>query len=194
MRRDFINGRNETRAALDERLIEFLDYSGFETVLIHNSFKDIHSLFRYLNRNSIEGIVLTGGNDIGNIPCRDQTERWLIEYAMETKIPLLGICRGMQMIGNYFGCTLKKVHGHVNVRHEIVSPIYGERSVNSYHQYSLKSCPDNFSVTDRSSDGEIESIRSKGGAILGIMWHPEREPSFSEADVLLVRDLFERKG
>lgn len=193
MRHDLIDGRDETRAAIDERLIEFFHHSGFDCVLVHNLFKDRQTLFDFLNRNLIDGIVLTGGNDIGNIPRRDDTERWLISYAIDNNVPLLGICRGMQMIGNYFGCALKKVDGHVNVLHKLIGSRHGERSVNSYHNYSLDSCPDQFGVIHRSLDGEIESIVGRCGAIIGIMWHPEREFPFSEADRNLVRNLFSRK-
>lgn len=194
MRQDIICSRDETRAAIDERLIEFFCHSGFECVLVHNSFKDTHMLFNFLNRNQIDGIVLSGGNDIGNILRRDNTEQWLISYAIDNNVPLLGICRGMQMIGNYFGCKLKEVDGHVNLQHRIISSDIGERTVNSYHHYSLNSCPDQFYVIDRSLDGEIESIRSECGAILGVMWHPEREFPFSDADITLVRHLFTQKG
>ena len=193
MRHDLIDGRDETRAAIDERLIEFFLHSGFECVLLHNSFKDRQSLYNFLNKNLIDGIVLSGGNDIGDIPRRDNTERWLISYAVDNNMPLLGICRGMQMIGTYFGSKLKKVDGHVNIRHNIESCSHGEQAVNSYHQYSLEDCPDQFFVTGRSSDGEIESIRGERAAIQGIMWHPERENFFLEADVKLVRDLFTGK-
>ena len=46
----------------------------------------------------INGIILSGGNNIGDVKERDITETYLLKYAETNEIPVLGICRGMQML------------------------------------------------------------------------------------------------
>lgn len=62
------------------------------------------------------GIVLTGGNSLckygGNAPERDENEHTLIDYAVQNNIPLYGLCRGMQVILDYFGIELENVAFH----------------------------------------------------------------------------------
>ena len=56
---------------------------------------------------------------------------------MECKIPIIGVCRGMQIIQNYFGINLFKISGHIKVRHELYYE--GKKiNVNSYHNYGTK--------------------------------------------------------
>ncbi|MDA7720321.1 gamma-glutamyl-gamma-aminobutyrate hydrolase family protein [Alphaproteobacteria bacterium] len=117
-----------------------------------------------------------GGADIGVSEDRDNTERYLIEYAIGQKIPLLGVCRGMQFMASYFGAKLKRVTGHVRTRHTVSGEIISD--VNSFHNFAIESCPPQFRVIARSSDGEIEAIRSDHFGWEGWMWHPEREKVF----------------
>ena len=55
------------------------------------------------------GVVLSGGSDIGKNKIRDESEKFLIKFAIKNRIPLIGICRGMQLIGNFFNSKLIKV-------------------------------------------------------------------------------------
>ena len=57
----------------------------------------------------LSGIVLSGGDDIGKYALRDKSEILLIKYSLKKKIPIFGICRGMQIISKYFKINLKKV-------------------------------------------------------------------------------------
>jgi putative glutamine amidotransferase len=112
----------------------------------------------------------------------------LLDYAKEHQLPLLGICRGMQMMGVWSGGSLSKVNGHVRKRHLVVGEI--NKEVNSFHALSLERCPNHFSILANSKGGEIEAIRHKELPWEGWMWHPEREPIFDNMDIERVRALF----
>ncbi len=105
-------------------------------------------------------------------PARDATERYLLSWAEKNLVPVLGICRGMQMMGVWAGGSLKRMAGQVT-RHLLQGEVVGE--VNSFHDFSLSGCPLGFEVVARSEDGEIEAIRHTDLPWEGWMWHPERE-------------------
>jgi len=198
-RMDFVFDRNEVRDALDQRLIDFLFAVGYLTVPVPNSFfskfnnkrkKISFGLSAWLNAISPHAIVLSGGNDIGHATIRDLTEKQLLNYAYAHALPVLGICRGMQMIAHWFGTQLRKVQGHVCTRHKLTGEITQE--VNSYHNHSLVSCPDNFEVFAWSEDREIEAIRHLELPWNGWMWHPERESKFSNQDIACLKSLFDQ--
>ena len=89
----------------------------------------------YLDRIMPDGIVLTGGNDIGQYPARDNTELLILEYAKENKIPLLAICRGMQLLAYNEGVKLLPVTGHVGKKHIVTGEINQE--VICFHNFSI---------------------------------------------------------
>jgi putative glutamine amidotransferase len=186
--------RKECRDALDHRLVEFLLTGDCFTVPVPNSFlkktsgqKIVSELSEWLEYITPRAIILSGGNDIGTVPTRDKTESQLLEYANKKQLPVLGICHGMQMIGEWAGTKLHRVDGHVRTRHQLAGAINSE--VNSYHGYSLAECPEGFEVLAYSEDGEIEAIRHQSLIWEGWMWHPEREESFSETDIMRLKDL-----
>ena len=121
-------------------------------------------------------IVLSGGNDIGLHKDRDMTEMALLDYAYKNTLPVLGICRGMQMIATWAGEELKPVTGHVATRHNIFGTI--EREVNSYHNFTLRDIPRGFELLAYDKEGEIEAIKHIDLKWEGWMWHPERENPF----------------
>ena len=157
---DFIKKRNETRVSIDNALLLFLAELSLGSLLIHNSFDSITELETLILSSKIEGIILSGGNDIGNFAERDQVENWLIEIALQHQIPLLGICRGMQVLGAYFGAELVKINNHIRTEHEICFLDGKRRVVNSFHANALKNVPKGFIVTARSDDGVVEAMRS----------------------------------
>lgn len=188
--------RNESRDALDQRVSDFLLVAGFLAVPVPNQFiVDMEGaprreslLLRWLTHVQPHAIVLSGGNDIGTCTSRDQTEAALLDYAATQRLPVLGICRGMQMMGTLAGTTLRTHSGHVRTRHMVSGEI--TREVNSFHNQSLVSCPEQFKVLARSADGEIEAIRHQSLSWEGWMWHPERELPYFGDDVARVRILF----
>ena len=193
---DLIQKRNELRDSLDQRLIEFLQNSPFLCIPVPNGMvqKTLYSqsnynLLNWLKSISPNAIILSGGNNIGTFISRDKTEKVLIDYALKNRLPLLGICRGMQMISVWAGTKLKKVQGHVKTRHKLSGKI--QMDVNSYNDLALTDCPKDFEVLARSEDGEIEAINHNSLPWEGWMWHPEREPVFNTNDIIRLNKLLQ---
>ena len=189
----------EFRDQLDIKLIEFVTQLGFNPIPVPNFKKknnaDLTSLLKWLKIIKPSGIILSGGDDIGKFKYRDQNEIRLLQWSVEKKIPLIGICRGMQLIGQCHNVKLKKIKNHVGTRHYIVSTKKNQknkkkRKVNSFHNYALSKCPKKFNVIYKSLDGIIESIESRSKKIYACMWHPERESSFKRNDILKFKSFF----
>jgi len=188
--------RKECRDALDQNLVRFLLAAACLAVPVPNTLllegcseallKGM--LNEWLGYIRPEGIVLSGGNDPGACPERDCTENLLMEYAESHELPLLGICRGVQMMGLRGGVSLEPITGHVCIRHELNGTIYGD--VNSFHNFALSRCPKDYYVLAKSADGVIEAIRHDILPWEGWMWHPEREAFFLERDVQRARRIF----
>ena len=192
---DEVNNRNEIRDSIDQKFISWLLKLGCIPSPIPNlNNSDIQE---WLCAIEPEGFVFSGGNDIGSYPIRDGLEITLIKYAIEKKLPVLGICRGMQIMAYYENKFLKLVSNHIKTRHELIGRevFLGmlPNEVNSYHQYSLNACPENYEVIANSSDGEIEAIRHIKYNWEGWMWHPERELNFSEIDINRARKVLNIK-
>ena len=189
--------REETRDSLDQRLYRFISSAGFFPVAVPNYLcgsdtsqeKNCVHLSRWLEAINPKGFILSGGNDIGYSIERDHTETQLLDHASKCKLPVLGICRGMQMIGNWSGMDLKSVKEHSRTRHLLFGEISGE--VNSYHKFALASCPYGYKVIAHSEDREIEAIKSLCLPWEAWMWHPEREPQFVLRDLQRLRCLFQ---
>lgn len=146
---------------------------------------------------NLNAFILTGGNDIGESKDRDSTEYALLEYAINGSKPLLGVCRGLQIIYSYFGGEIRPgepefVSLHRATRH-YVRIGNEDYDVNSFHtnELSTTSIPKDLTVLAKGSEDEsIEAIQAKG--ILGIMWHPEREKSVQHWNTEMIRNLFFR--
>ena len=78
---------------------------------------------KYFKTIGISGIFLTGGNDLnilkpGAISLqREVFEKKLIDYGIKNNIPIFGVCKGMQLIAEYFGSNFRKIEGQVAIRH-----------------------------------------------------------------------------
>jgi putative glutamine amidotransferase len=169
--------------------------------------------------DSVSGLVLTGGEDVDPArygeerhekvrsvnAARDATEAALVEAAKARGMPVLAICRGIQILNVALGGTLVQDissqcetdigHDEDGPRdsrsHEIVvepgsliaSAIAAERvSVNSFHHQSVKDVADGMRVTARALDGIIEGLESTDDDwwVMAVQWHPEEMTSSPE--------------
>ena len=188
---DTVSGRNESRDALDIRLAALLWDLGFLPLPMASG---ISAPADYLAALAPDGILLSGGNDIGSAPLRDALEKAALDYAAYHRLPVLGICRGMQFINHFQGGSLRSVSGHTAVRHRIHGPLVGvdDRVVNSYHDYGLLDADlgDELGAVAWADDGVVEALRHRERPWLGIMWHPEREEPVVAEDRQLIRHHF----
>ena len=142
---------------------------------------------------AVTGIVLTGGNDLaaygGDAPERDATEAVLFDLALARRWPVLGICRGMQIIQQRLGVALHRVSGHVTPR-QIISIEGHEVEVNSFHEWGAFDSRPPLDVWAVASDGVVKAVRHHETGILGMMWHPERFDPFAARDLALIRGHF----
>lgn len=187
---DHIVDRAEFRDALDQRLVEWVKQAGFLPVSIPNTLLNSECSSETMLDNWMEAVqpnvlLLSGGNDIGEYVERDATENHLLSWAETNRMPVLGICRGMQMMTLWAGGSLATVEGHVCTRHVLQGDLTGV--VNSYHNFSLASCPPGFEILACSEDGEIEAIRHTTLPWEGWMWHPERDHPINPQDVQRLR-------
>jgi putative glutamine amidotransferase len=157
--------------------------------------------------DAIEGIVLTGGADVDparygfadpeglcrfSLPRRDDAEIPIVEAALERGIPILAICRGMQLLNVVCGGSLvPDLAGHDwdddNRRHLVsltpasrLSALSGEElgTVSSSHHQAVDRPGEGLRVVARSPDGiteAIEWIEPEGRSwLVAVQWHPER--------------------
>ena len=114
----------------------------------------------------------------------------LVEELLAADLPVIGICRGAQHLAHWLGGDLRKVSGHVGVRHTVSMASGQTREVNSFHEQAPAACPPDCQVLGTSSDGVIEAFVHPSRPLLGLLWHPEREASPAEEDQALFRNFF----
>lgn len=175
----------------------------------------------YSNRNAlaetlkhVDALLLTGGADIDPRymneapdytllhsinPKRDEQELMLVLFAVDMNIPILGICRGIQVLAAALGGAVyqdiyaaldKELLNHDQepterhvathnvgiVKNSLLYKIFNSDTlaVNSFHHQAVSKLPEGFKVTATASDGVIEGIEAINGLpIIGVQWHPE---------------------
>jgi putative glutamine amidotransferase len=161
------------------------------------------------------GLVITGGHDIypalygrevDTSLCgvfdrsRDSLEIAALTVARNLKMPVLGICRGMQILNVFYGGSLFAdipIQFGTSVKHRCDSGLVCEHSisalpesklqmiagdsgwVNSFHHQGVRDIAPGFSVSALSADGFIEAIEHVSDTVkmMGVQWHPERMDS-----------------
>ena len=177
---------------------------------------------------AIDGLVITGGGDMDPVtygaantdssevdPARDQWELALVAAARSRQIPLLGVCRGCQVLNVAFGGTLRQhvwgsdshpplldtsgsrlETGYHDIAMEgLLVEIYAKdsRRVNSLHHQAIDVVGTGLEVVARTADEEIEAVVTTGPwSALGVQWHPERHDLADEAP--LFRWITEQAG
>ena len=167
----------------------------------------------------VDGLLLPGGWDVdpslyGEAPDKtvgpldaelDDTELKLFRQARASNIPVLGICRGQQVINVAMGGSLfqhladhdVRVHGRKYLAHTIeIDPdsefgrAAGEKSiqVNSLHHQAVRSMAPGLHPTAQGQDGTVEGLESDDGLIVAVQCHPEE----LTGDLPWARTLFER--
>ncbi len=189
--------RDERRDALDQKLPQLLYGCGYLTFPVPNLLSQPvpgatagagEALGRWIEEINPHGIVLSGGNDIGSCKERDDAEHQILEYSRDNELPVLGICHGMLAMAVFEGGELHQIDGHVRKSHDLNGEIAGK--ANSFHNYSLAECPENFDILARSEDGAIEAIKHQTHPWEGWMWHPERAGSEPDRDLGRIKKLF----
>ena len=156
---------------------------------------------RWLRDQKPDLVVLTGGGDPAQPTERAATERTLLDHASEARIPVLGVCRGLQYINLFYGGALCDIDGHVATPHPVsIEPIwhghYGARAtVNSYHDLGIRDAEvgDGLIAAARDDDGNIEAACHADLPLAAIMWHPERTGAL-DGDKTLVEALLANAG
>jgi len=110
----------ESRDAISQDWIALIDRLGFIPILIPNGLEDP---VKFVVSNNCEALILTNGEDVNLVMKnpediqgseRDITEAKLLIWAIKKKIPVLGVCRGMQFINVFFGGDLTdKIENHI---------------------------------------------------------------------------------
>ncbi|QPJ64058.1 MAG: hypothetical protein G3M78_01020 [Candidatus Nitrohelix vancouverensis] len=201
-RLDTIEAYGEVRESLDIRWGELLPACGVIPVPCPSKFPP-EQFFRAINP---QGLLLTGGNDTLQFAPDDSLSRLrqmhefaLLELALSRKLPIMGVCHGMQIIAEYFNFTMQRIDKHVAIDHPIsieassfLSRFLGKESVvNSFHNNGIVALNPQFTASARhTGDQTIEAFESLEHNIIGIMWHPERNKAYRESDIKLIHNFF----
>ncbi len=149
----------------------------------------------YARRLAVDGLILTGGNDLGAAPVRDHSETALLDWAVRRGLPVFGVCRGLHLIQRRFGGPLTACNPEIHAGRRHGLRWFGERigdppdQVNSYHRWGVAhdELAESLRALALSEDGLVEALAHVDAPLTAVMWHPEREPHPSAFDTALMR-------
>ena len=193
---------NEKRDALSHDWFDFFQKLNFVPILIPNK---LHDVELFLKEMKLDGLILSGGDNIGDDLERDLTEYKIINFALKNKIPLLGVCRGMQVLNRFFSGKIIFNGSDIHVASPHMIEITDSKfsnflqthnmNVNSFHRNLIDKktlgkslIPFAISTTDKT----IEGFYHENFSLMGVMWHPERgNPNSNQ--IQLVKMLYSDK-
>lgn len=168
-----------------KQIFSYPKYDKYEVVII--PWKEGAQINKLLEDDNLGGILFTGGEDVHpmlykqkNLKSypnlhRDLMEKFLFEHCFEHGIPMIGICRGAQLMNVLMGgAMIQDINGHLgNSSHLIVTDDDKEIPVNSIHHQAMVPS-NNMKVIARSKgDGIVETIVNAEHRMLGVQFHPE---------------------
>lgn len=156
---------------------------------------------RFEGPENCDGLLLPGGGDVdparygqenrGSLGIdreRDALEFAALETALRLGIPVLGICRGCQLLNVALGGTLHqdipdhraisegvdRLHPSRTVDPVLIALYGGEFIINSSHHQAVDRPGEGFRPVQWAPDGTVEAIRHESLPLFGVQWHPER--------------------
>ena len=176
---------------IDHYWLDYFEKKNINYYLVPNKKKLSKKKIKEINL-----LIIPGGNDVSNVlktsKIRNIIEKNLIKIFFKKKIPILGICRGAQLLNKSFGGKITKIKKHMRTRHnifftnrEIIKKNF--LNVNSFHNDGIKKndLSKSFKVLASDKHKNIEMFISNNKKIIGTMWHPEREKSTQLLDTLI---------
>ncbi len=198
---------------LENDMARYVTKKGILPVLIPDVEQDYFSDIL----DQMDAFIFQGGNDLapetyGERPIgpwkgdayRDAYELRILEYAIKRSKPVLGICRGLQLMNVYFGGTLfqdtttqnpkaidhRSAERYDTLKHAVhfekgkfLERLYGDTVdpyVNTVHHQSIKDLGKDLEILARAPDGTIEAfgyIKEPEGKVMAVQWHPEFSPT-----------------
>ena len=153
-----------------------------------------------------DALILSGGNDWGSAPDRDETERRLIDLACCERRPILAVCRGLQALnvcrGGALVTDIAALAPETHVAHDHVVKLdssavgklagTGTVTVNSFHNQGVvtSGIADGFHAFATAEGGIVEGMIHDRDPILAVQWHPERPNPAATFDAAFTRLLF----
>ncbi|OFZ56313.1 MAG: glutamine-hydrolyzing GMP synthase [Bdellovibrionales bacterium RIFOXYC1_FULL_54_43] len=171
--------------------IVILDYGSQYTQLITRRVRELGYFSRILPGDatlariqelSPRAIVLSGGPSSVYDPGAPALPAGLLEYQRDSKIPLLGVCYGMQLVVREFGGQVKKAesreYGRMLIHASPGTRLFGAVPAKSFevwmsHGDETRQMPEGFVASARSASGAIAAIENAGAGIYGLQFHPE---------------------
>ena len=170
--------------------------------------------------DSYDALVLPGGGDIDPFlfhqenqgsraidPGLDRLQLFLLRSFLKKELPVLGICKGMQLINVCLGGGIiqdlptagqheyigkDQIHPTYTQKGSFLHTLYGESfPVNSAHHQGLGRTGSNLRITQTAPDGVAEAVEHMKKPVLGVQWHPERtgfsfrQPGLADGELLI---------